>query len=94
MRFAGSSVRRASKPFGLPQSAPSKERSARLIAAVQSARLVEALTEFVILVNEKTGEFSTFLATAQKAGLVEARSGNKKLTVFAPADTTFADIAL
>ncbi|MCH2374420.1 MAG: fasciclin domain-containing protein [Planctomycetes bacterium] len=55
---------------------------------------MEALTEFVILVNEKTGEFSTFLATAQKAGLVEARSGNKKLTVFAPADTTFADIDL
>ena len=55
---------------------------------------MEALTEFVSLVNEKTGEFSTFLATAQKAGLVEARSGNKKLTVFAPADTTFADIDL
>jgi len=55
---------------------------------------VETLTEFVILVNEETGEFSTLLATVQKAGLAEARSGKKKFAVFPPADTAFADIDL
>jgi len=41
-------------------------------------------------VAEKAGIFKTLLAAAQAAGLVEALSGDKPLTVFAPTDDAFA----
>jgi uncharacterized surface protein with fasciclin (FAS1) repeats len=38
------------------------------------------------------GEFKTLVKAVQEAGLVEALSGEKKLTVFAPTDKAFAKI--
>lgn len=41
-------------------------------------------------VAEKAGTFKTLLAAAKAAGLVDALSGDKALTVFAPTDEAFA----
>ena len=43
-------------------------------------------------VATKAGKFSTLLAAAKAAGLVEALSGDKALTVFAPTDDAFAKL--
>jgi uncharacterized surface protein with fasciclin (FAS1) repeats len=43
-------------------------------------------------VAEKAGSFSTLLAAAKAAGLVEALSGKGPLTVFAPTDDSFAKL--
>ena len=41
---------------------------------------------------EKAGAFKTLLAAAEAAGLVDALSGEKPLTVFAPTDEAFAKL--
>ncbi len=41
---------------------------------------------------DKAGTFKTLLAAAKAAGLVEVLSGDKPLTVFAPADEAFAKL--
>jgi uncharacterized surface protein with fasciclin (FAS1) repeats len=43
-------------------------------------------------VATKAGKFNTLLAAAKAAGLVEALSGDKALTVFAPTDEAFAKL--
>jgi uncharacterized surface protein with fasciclin (FAS1) repeats len=43
-------------------------------------------------VATKAGKFNTLLAAAKAAGLVEALSGDKALTVFAPTDDAFAKL--
>ena len=43
-------------------------------------------------VATKAGKFNTLLAAAKAAGLVEALSGDKPLTVFAPTDDAFAKL--
>jgi transforming growth factor-beta-induced protein len=43
-------------------------------------------------VADKAGAFKTLLAAAKAAGLVDALSGNKDLTVFAPTDEAFAKL--
>lgn len=43
-------------------------------------------------VATKAGKFSTLLAAAKAAGLVDALSGDKPLTVFAPTDDAFAKL--
>lgn len=43
-------------------------------------------------VATKAGKFSTLLAAAKAAGLVDALSGDKALTVFAPTDEAFAKL--
>ncbi|MFM9065560.1 MAG: fasciclin domain-containing protein, partial [Pirellula sp.] len=40
----------------------------------------------------KAGKFNTLLAAAKAAGLVDALSGDKPLTVFAPTDEAFGKI--
>lgn len=44
-------------------------------------------------VATKAGKFSTLLAAAKAAGLVDALSGDKALTVFAPTDEAFGKLA-
>jgi len=48
--------------------------------------------ENIPTVATKAGKFSTLLAAAKAAGLVEALSGDKALTVFAPTDEAFAKL--
>jgi len=43
-------------------------------------------------VADKAGSFKTLLAAAKAAGLVDALSGDKALTVFAPTDAAFAKL--
>jgi uncharacterized surface protein with fasciclin (FAS1) repeats len=43
-------------------------------------------------VADKAGKFKTLLAAAKAAGLVDALSGDKALTVFAPTDEAFAKL--
>ncbi|MBU6239414.1 MAG: fasciclin domain-containing protein, partial [Planctomycetes bacterium] len=43
-------------------------------------------------VADKAGAFKTLLAAAKAAGLVDALSGDKDLTVFAPTDEAFAKL--
>jgi len=43
-------------------------------------------------VATKAGKFNTLLAAAKAAGLVDALSGDKALTVFAPTDEAFAKL--
>ncbi|MFO0011874.1 MAG: fasciclin domain-containing protein [Planctomycetota bacterium] len=43
-------------------------------------------------VADKAGSFKTLLAAAKAAGLVDALSGDKALTVFAPTDEAFAKL--
>lgn len=43
-------------------------------------------------VADKAGKFKTLLAAAKAAGLVDALSGDKALTVFAPTDDAFAKL--
>lgn len=43
-------------------------------------------------VATKAGKFSTLIAAAKAAGLVDALSGDKALTVFAPTDEAFAKL--
>ena len=43
-------------------------------------------------VADKAGAFKTLLAAAKAAGLVDALSGDKELTVFAPTDEAFAKL--
>ena len=43
-------------------------------------------------VANKAGKFNTLLAAAKAAGLVDALSGDKALTVFAPTDDAFAKL--
>lgn len=44
----------------------------------------------IVEVADKAGQFSTLLAAAKAAGLVETLSGEGPLTVFAPTDEAFA----
>lgn len=48
--------------------------------------------ENIPTVATKAGKFSTLLAAAKAAGLVDALSGDKALTVFAPTDEAFAKL--
>ncbi len=49
-------------------------------------------TESIPEVADKAGMFKTLLAAAKAAGLVDALSGEKELTLFAPTDEAFAKL--
>lgn len=49
-------------------------------------------TDNIPATAKKAGQFKTLLAAAKAAGLVEALSGDKPLTVFAPTDEAFAKL--
>jgi uncharacterized surface protein with fasciclin (FAS1) repeats len=47
----------------------------------------------IVDVAVEADDFEVLVAAVQEAGLVDALSGNKQLTVFAPTDQAFADLA-
>lgn len=47
------------------------------------------IVEAAVAVNASTGEFDHLIAAVVRAGLVDALSGNRQLTVFAPTDAAF-----
>lgn len=61
---------------------PASQARLTSAAAVQSADILDVARE--------AGSFSTLLAAAQAAGLVDALKGDGPLTVFAPTDAAFA----
>ena len=50
------------------------------------------IVETALAVNAQTGEFSQLIAAVQRAGLVDALNGKRRLTVFAPTDAAFRQL--
>ena len=60
-----------------------------IIHVIDSVLLPPAPKKDIVNVAKKSGKFTTLLAAAQAAGLVEALSGDSPLTILAPTDEAF-----
>jgi uncharacterized surface protein with fasciclin (FAS1) repeats len=73
---------------------PKASKSSKAKPAIQSVAAKSAKPgpqSIAAIVAAPDGEFDVLLAAVQRAGLVDALSGNRQLTVFAPTDKAFVE---
>ena len=63
-----------------------------IAAPVAAGQPRGTIVDTAIAVNAATGEFDELIAAVTRAGLVDALSGHRQLTVFAPTDAAFAQL--
>lgn len=62
-------------------------------AGTASARGPPSSRDTLVDIAQRDEDFNILVAAVEKAGLVDALSGNRQLTVFAPTDEAFANLA-
>ena len=65
---------------------------AACVAALAAATPAAAADKNIVETAADAGNFTTLLALAEQAGLVDALTGDDKLTLFAPTDEAFAKL--